>query len=37
VVTYHPAYLLRHLPEKARSWADLRLARRTFDIDPGAR
>jgi DNA polymerase len=37
VVTYHPAYLLRHLPEKARSWADLRLARRTFDTDPGAR
>ena len=31
VVTYHPAYLLRNLPDKARAWADLRLARRTFD------
>ena len=31
VVTYHPAYLLRTLPDKAKSWADLRLARRTFD------
>ena len=31
IVTYHPAYLLRTLPDKAKSWADLRLARRTFD------
>jgi DNA polymerase len=31
VVTYHPAYLLRTLPDKSKSWADLRLARRTFD------
>jgi uracil-DNA glycosylase family 4 len=31
VVTYHPAYLLRNLPDKARAWADLRLARRSFD------
>jgi uracil-DNA glycosylase len=31
VVTYHPAYLLRNLPDKAKAWADLRLARRTFD------
>ena len=31
VVTYHPAYLLRTLHDKAKSWADLRLARRTFD------
>jgi DNA polymerase len=23
VVTYHPAYLLRNLPEKAKAWADL--------------
>jgi len=23
VVTYHPAYLLRNLPDKARAWADL--------------
>ncbi len=35
VVTYHPAYLLRNLPEKARSWSDLRLARRTFDAAAG--
>ncbi len=27
VVTYHPAYLLRNLPDKARAWADLCLAR----------
>jgi uracil-DNA glycosylase len=26
VVSYHPAYLLRNLPEKAKSWADLQLA-----------
>ena len=26
VVTYHPAYLLRSLPEKAKSWVDLCLA-----------
>ncbi|MGD9946806.1 MAG: uracil-DNA glycosylase family protein [Burkholderiaceae bacterium] len=29
VVTYHPAYLLRNLPDKSRAWADLCLARRT--------
>ena len=29
VVTYHPAYLLRSLPDKARAWEDLLLARRT--------
>lgn len=28
VVTYHPAYLLRKPSEKAKSWQDLRLARR---------
>ena len=28
VVTYHPAYLLRNLPEKARAWEDLCFARR---------
>lgn len=27
VVTYHPAYLLRNLPDKARAWEDLLLAR----------
>jgi DNA polymerase len=27
VVTYHPAYLLRNLPEKAKAWEDLCLAK----------
>ena len=31
VVTYHPAYLLRNLPDKAKSWADLRFAVRTME------
>jgi DNA polymerase len=26
VVTYHPAYLLRNLPDKAKAWSDLCLA-----------
>jgi DNA polymerase len=26
VVTYHPAYLLRNLPDKAKAWADLCMA-----------
>jgi DNA polymerase len=30
IVTYHPAYLLRNLPEKAKSWEDLCLARRIW-------
>ena len=30
VVTYHPAYLLRNLPDKAKAWEDLLLARRTM-------
>jgi DNA polymerase len=30
VVTYHPAYLLRNLPDKAKAWADLCLARATL-------
>jgi DNA polymerase len=30
VVTYHPAYLLRKLSDKARTWEDLCLARRTY-------
>jgi DNA polymerase len=29
VVTYHPAYLLRNLPDKAKAWADLVFARKT--------
>ena len=34
VVTYHPAYLLRSLPEKAKAWEDLLFARRTLASDP---
>lgn len=30
VVSYHPAYLLRSLPEKAKAWADLCLAMETL-------
>jgi uracil-DNA glycosylase len=30
VVTYHPAYLLRSLPDKAKAWADLCLARGAY-------
>ena len=30
VVTYHPAYLLRNLPDKAKAWEDLLFARRTL-------
>jgi len=30
IVTYHPAYLLRNLPDKAKSWEDLLFARRTI-------
>jgi uracil-DNA glycosylase len=30
VVSYHPAYLLRNLPDKAKSWADLNLAKQTL-------
>ena len=30
IVTYHPAYLLRTLPDKAKAWEDLLLARRTL-------
>lgn len=31
VVTYHPAYLLRNLPDKAKAWADLCLARQVAE------
>ncbi|MFG6448719.1 uracil-DNA glycosylase family protein [Roseateles sp. BYS180W] len=31
IVTYHPAYLLRNLTDKARAWEDLCLARRTYE------
>ncbi|HLX22830.1 MAG TPA: uracil-DNA glycosylase [Usitatibacter sp.] len=30
VVTYHPSYLLRSLPEKSKAWEDLVFARRTL-------
>jgi len=30
IVTYHPAYLLRTLPDKAKAWADLVFARKTI-------
>jgi DNA polymerase len=31
VVTYHPAYLLRNLPDKAKAWADLVFARKSIE------
>src|SRR4029434_2565359 len=31
VVTYHPAYLLRNLHDKAKAWEDLLLARAAVD------
>ncbi len=31
VVTYHPAYLLRTLPDKAKAWEDLVFARRMME------
>ena len=30
IVSYHPAYLLRNLPDKAKAWEDLCLARATL-------
>lgn len=30
IVTYHPAYLLRNLPDKKKAWADLSLAIKTY-------
>jgi DNA polymerase len=35
VVTYHPAYLLRTLADKAKSWEDLCLARATLEAAGG--
>ena len=35
VVTYHPAYLLRTLHDKAKAWEDLVLARRTLQAGGG--
>jgi DNA polymerase len=37
VVTYHPAYLLRNLPDKARAWEDLCLAARVAEAADGSR
>jgi uracil-DNA glycosylase len=34
IVTYHPAYLLRNLADKAKVWADMCLARETFERTP---
>jgi DNA polymerase len=31
VVTYHPAYLLRNLADKAKAWADLCLAQEVYE------
>jgi len=36
IVTYHPAYLLRTLPDKAKAWEDLLLAQRTVAASPSA-
>jgi DNA polymerase len=36
VVTYHPAYLLRNLPDKAKAWEDLLFARRLLREQAGA-
>jgi DNA polymerase len=36
VVTYHPAYLLRNLPDKAKAWEDMVLARRTVATSDGS-
>lgn len=35
LVTYHPAYLLRNLPEKAKTWEDLCFARREMETLQG--
>jgi uracil-DNA glycosylase family 4 len=37
IVTYHPAYLLRNLGDKAKVWADLCLAREVFERTPARR
>jgi DNA polymerase len=31
IVTYHPAYLLRNLPDKAKAWVDLCFAVRVMN------
>jgi len=37
IVTYHPAYLLRNLPDKAKAWVDLCFAVRVMNDLPGAK
>ena len=37
IVTYHPAYLLRNLPDKSKAWEDLLLARQTLATAPTQR
>ena len=34
IVTYHPAYLLRNLPDKSKAWEDLLFARNTLAANP---
>lgn len=36
IVTYHPAYLLRNLPDKAKAWADLVLAMQVMSAQQDA-
>ena len=35
-MTYHPAYLLRTLPDKAKAWEDLVFARAVIEQNAGA-
>jgi DNA polymerase len=35
IATYHPAYLLRNLPDKEKAWEDLCLAREVMKQDKG--
>ena len=35
IVTYHPAYLLRTLPDKAKAWEDLCFMRQTMTVQKG--
>ena len=37
VVSYHPAYLLRNLADKAKAWEDLCFARQTLAAVVGAK
>lgn len=37
VITYHPAYLLRNLPDKVKAWEDLLFARRTLQGNGAAK